>query len=137
MLNQSERNARIARARNADVTLKAIASRYGISYERVRQICVEQSVNEVEEDTELWHVLREAAIRLGVTPRAVTRAYRVATGTHALRVGRYDSGEYVQVPFCEIPPSRWHEIPSCGGRTLAILSEAFDAYRGGSVETEE
>ena len=115
-----KRDADIVRARAEGDTLSVIGERYGITRERVRQILAEYG----ERDNELWTRLDAIAREAGFDSNSATRAYRVMTGTHLMRVGRLDSDEYAMVPFVEIPPERWHEIPNCGDKALAVIGEA-------------
>lgn len=113
-----DRDVRIVAERDAGETLQSIGERYGITRERVRQICASYA----ERGDAMWSAANMAARRLGVDSNSATRAYRVMTGEHTIP-RRYGSDELVTMRFEDIPPERWHEIPNCGDKALAVIGE--------------
>ncbi len=110
------RNNEIMNDREAGMTLMEISHKYGISCERVRQICRHMELTREREDDELWQRLEEAAGRIGCES-VVMRTYNI------VKRGMISRRE--RIPFDEIPRERWHELRNCGKKSLELLYEAF------------
>ena len=111
------RNDDIMRDRDGGMTLMQLSHKYGVSCERIRQICKREERRRLMRDEELWQRLESAAERIGCES-VVMRTYNIVK--RGMRVSRYEC-----IPFEEIPRERWHELRNCGKKSLELLYEAF------------
>ena len=111
------RNNEIMSDREDGMTLAELSDKYGISRERVRQICKHMEMKHEREDEELWQRLEDAAKRIGCES-VVMRTYNIVK--RGMRISRYEC-----MPFEEVPRDRWHELRNCGKKSLELLYEAF------------
>lgn len=111
------RNNEMMSDREAGMTLSELSEKYGVSRERVRQICRHVELTREREDDELWQRLEEAARRIG-RESVVMRTYNIVK--RGMRISLNE-----RIPFEEVPRERWHELRNCGEKSLELLYEAF------------
>ena len=111
---KTARNRDIRQEREAGKTLNELSAKYGITKERVRQICLKQLQ---EPDDDIWFRMKKVAIDNGYES-VLVRTY------HIVKRGLY-VGLGAWIPFEKLPRERWHELRNCGKKCLELLELTF------------
>ena len=127
-MDYKQRNDAIKSDRSNGMSLSEIAEKWGISVERVRQICTALERSESMKNDSLWQRLMNAAESIGGYDESmVARTYNIVKRGKSVLV-KSENGKVVGIehtPFKEVPREKWHELRNCGKKTLKLLYEAF------------